>query len=117
MDDGWQRAGTVADLATTAAFEFRIGGGDWPFRGFVVRWRGGLHAYRNRCPHRGDPLNWLPDAFFSADGESLVCASHGAVFDPGSGVCLAGPCAGKALESLEVREEGDEIHVRLPAAA
>lgn len=116
MAEPWHVAGTVAGLDATAAMEFRIGEGDWPFRGFVVRWRNALYAYRNRCPHRGDPLNWLPDAFFSASGDQLVCASHGAVFEPDSGVCVGGPCAGRALEPLEVKAEDGRVYVRLPAA-
>lgn len=117
MTEPWQRAGSIAGLEATSALEFRIGAGDWPFRGFVVRWGGALYAYRNRCPHRGDPLNWQPDTFFTAGGEHLVCASHGAVFQPDSGVCVGGPCAGKELQRLDVRVDGSEILVRLPAGS
>jgi len=52
----------------------------------------------NRCPHQGTPLDLLPGRVFSADGRHLVCATHGALFDPASGLCLKGPCKGKRLE-------------------
>ncbi len=60
--------------------------------GFVLRFAGKLYAYLNRCPHNGSPLDWVPGRFFSEDGEVLFCQTHGAMFAPDSGVCLAGPC-------------------------
>jgi nitrite reductase/ring-hydroxylating ferredoxin subunit len=35
------------------------------------------------------------------DGHHLQCATHGALFDPLSGVCISGPCAGDALQRLD----------------
>jgi len=48
----------------------------------------------------------VPDHFFDAEGRHLVCSTHGAVFRPEDGYCLAGPCAGESLEPVpvEVRE-------------
>ena len=57
-------------------------------RGFVldqlnllaVRRDGQVHAYINRCPHRGIALEWRPDDFLD-DSRSLIrCATHGALF-------------------------------------
>ncbi len=97
------------------ALEFEVGSGAWPFRGFLVRQAGALRAFANICPHKRYPLNMVPDAF-RGPGEALVrCAHHGALFDPDSGVCLAGPCAGRALLRLELRVAGGEVLVRAPA--
>jgi nitrite reductase/ring-hydroxylating ferredoxin subunit len=66
-------------------------------------------VYRNRCPHRGTPLDWMPDRFLDAAGEHLICATHGALFRIEDGVCIAGPCAGDGLEALAIEIEGGEI--------
>jgi len=73
---------------------------------FALRFDGEIHVYRNSCPHLGVELNWLEDQFFDLDGALIQCATHGALFDPATGACLAGPCRGQALERLpsEVRD-------------
>lgn len=64
-----------------------------------------VFAYVNRCPHAGYPLNRSPDGFLSMNNQSIVCRSHGAMFDIESGMCVAGICSGQALQKLA-------IHVR-----
>jgi nitrite reductase/ring-hydroxylating ferredoxin subunit len=92
----------VAELEATGCREFRLGGGDWPLKGFVVKVDGGVRAYVNRCPHRALSLNLLPDRFLSADGTVIVCSMHGAVFEKRTGLCVTGPCVGGALRALAV---------------
>lgn len=92
----------VAELEATGCREFRLGGGDWPLKGFVVKVDGGVRAYVNRCPHRALSLNLLPDRFLSADGTVIVCCMHGAVFEKSTGLCVMGPCVGGALRALTV---------------
>lgn len=72
--------------------------------GFVVRYQGQVRAYRNRCPHRGLELDWEEGRFFDAWGKALVCAVHGARYDPAGGRCLEGPCRGASLEALACAE-------------
>jgi nitrite reductase/ring-hydroxylating ferredoxin subunit len=59
-----------------------------------------IRAYVNDCPHAHHPLNLLPHRFLTADGALIVCASHGALFEKLTGVCVAGPCAGAYLRSV-----------------
>jgi nitrite reductase/ring-hydroxylating ferredoxin subunit len=68
----------------------------------VVRAGGAIHAFVNRCPHAGHPLDLIPDRFMSADGSALICSSHGALFRPDTGVCTAGPCVGQELRSVPI---------------
>ncbi|MBU0807730.1 MAG: Rieske (2Fe-2S) protein [Gammaproteobacteria bacterium] len=82
---------------------------------FAVRKDGQLYAYRNRCPHRGIPLEWLPSQFLDASASLIQCATHGALFLIESGECVAGPCAGQALQALAIREDDQGIWVDLPA--
>lgn len=81
---------------------FTVGGGDWPLRGLLTRVRGTVHAFVNRCPHAGHPLNLRPHDFLTPDGALLVCRSHGALFDKTSGLSVAGPCAGRSLVRVAV---------------
>ena len=53
-----------------------------------------VHVWVNSCPHIGTPLDWTPDRFMTADGRHLICATHGALFEPATGECTAGPCRG-----------------------
>jgi nitrite reductase/ring-hydroxylating ferredoxin subunit len=40
-----------------------------------------------------------------APSGEIECAAHGARFDPATGGCKGGPCDGRALTPLEVREQ------------
>lgn len=77
----------------------------------LVRRDGQAFAYRNRCPHRGIPLEWQPDRFLDDSGSLIQCATHGALFLVESGECVAGPCAGESLEALPCRERDGGIWV------
>ena len=78
-------------------------------KGFVVRHSGKVCAFVNRCPHLGTELDWQPGEFFEESGLYLVCSTHGALFQPATGFCVAGPCRGASLEPLQVREHGGEV--------
>lgn len=109
----------VADfdaLAEPGAIEFTGNDPDWPFRGIVVRWEGQVHAYQNRCPHAGHGLNLVADQFFNAEQTLLICASHGALFEPATGFCVAGPCPGKSLLKLPCRVQDNKVYVVAPEA-
>ena len=96
----------VEELAATGCREFRLGGGEWPARGFAVRVDNGVRAYLNRCAHLALPLNMLPDRFLTHDGSLILCTAHGALFEKGSGYCVAGPCFGASLERIAVQVVG-----------
>lgn len=103
------------ELADPDSREFQIGSGDWPFRGFIVRRGAEVFAYRNFCMHVGHPLNWMPDAFLTADRQQIICASHGAIYEIDTGLCVSGPCPGKMLQRVEVEVRGNDVIVRGPA--
>jgi nitrite reductase/ring-hydroxylating ferredoxin subunit len=92
----------LSELAAGAR-GFTVGGGDWPLRGFVVRVGETVRGYINRCPHAGHPLDLRPQRFLTADGTLILCSSHGALFEKGSGYCVAGPCAGRSLTPLALQ--------------
>jgi nitrite reductase/ring-hydroxylating ferredoxin subunit len=106
----------LGDIAEPGALEFTTGQGDWPYRGLIVHWKGEVHAYANSCPHQGHPLNIEPRGFFSPDQQQLICMSHGAMFEPSSGICTFGPCAGAQLKRLECRVENGMVWVKAPSS-
>ena len=76
---------------------------------FAVRKAGEVYLYQNRCPHRGIPLEWLPDQFLDSSASLIQCATHGALFLIDSGECVAGPCEGQRLSPLPCIEQHGSI--------
>lgn len=93
----------VEELDATGCREFKLGGGEWPVRGFIVRSGTAVHAYLNRCAHMALPLNMLPDRFLTHDGSLILCTAHGALFEKSTGYCIAGPCNGQSLQRVPVQ--------------
>lgn len=83
---------------------------------FLLKHQGQVSAYLNHCPHLGIPLNWQPDQFMSREGEHVQCATHGALFRPEDGLCIAGPCRGESLTALNI-EQDDSGGIYLVSAA
>jgi nitrite reductase/ring-hydroxylating ferredoxin subunit len=77
--------------------------------GFVVRDRGKVYGYLNRCAHQPIELDWSEGEFFESSGAYLMCATHGAVYLPDSGVCAGGPCKGGRLRPIALLEEQGNI--------
>jgi len=109
-------------LATVEVHELRVDGEartfDYvdrlgqPAEGFVMRWRGELVAYENRCPHWSVPVGFDEETFLDKGGRDIVCPMHGARFSPETGECWSGPCIGDGLEKFEVDLDGDVATIR-----
>lgn len=78
---------------------------------FAVRYQGKVQAYLNRCAHISVELDWNPGKFFDDSGIYLICATHGALYAPESGVCQAGPCRGAALIPVNILERDGSIYL------
>ena len=76
---------------------------------FAVRWHGRPYAYVNTCRHESLPLDFGDAHFFDEAYNALVCCHHGARYDPASGACLGGPCAGGRLTALALEERGGAL--------
>lgn len=61
-----------------------------------------LRVFLNSCPHTGIRLEWRPDDFLDASGRYLQCAMHGALFNPGNGTCVDGPCVDRSLIRIQI---------------
>jgi len=78
-------------------------------RAFAVRHQGLARAYLNRCTHVAMELDYQPGRFWDLSREWLICATHGAVYDPASGECRGGPCRG-ALVPIALTERDGVVY-------
>ena len=113
----WQTVCRRDELTAEKIVEFRISRpraepGSMPRTGFLFLHGDEPRAYVNQCPHLGIELNWMPGRFMDADNLFIQCSTHGALFKPDTGECIAGPCQGDALAALDLRLDGDEIQIR-----
>ncbi|HEX9146325.1 MAG TPA: Rieske 2Fe-2S domain-containing protein, partial [Candidatus Binatia bacterium] len=81
---------------------------------FLVNDQGSFHAYVNRCRHMSTPLDFVRDQFLSEDRRHLMCYTHGALYEPATGLCIAGPCKGELLYRLPVRVDRGDVLVGCP---
>lgn len=84
---------------------FEVGG----LPAFVVRFGGTARAYFNRCGHVPTELDWKAGEFFDSSRLYLICAVHGALYDPSSGDCLGGRCNGKGLQAVRIAEQNGSV--------
>ncbi|MFQ5850993.1 MAG: Rieske (2Fe-2S) protein [Candidatus Binatia bacterium] len=73
----------------------------------LVGFEGKIFGYVNRCCHIPLPMDWVDNRFFTEDKQHLICANHGATYEPTTGECIWGPCFGASLKRvpLEVTQE------------
>ncbi len=90
-------------------FEFERQGTQRP--AFVVRFDGSPHAFLNQCGHVPVELDWQEGEFFDVSRLYLICATHGALYHPGTGACVGGRCAGRGLIPVPVVERDGHVYV------
>ena len=81
-----------------------------PVRAFALRYDGEVVAYLNRCLHVPVEMDWQPGVFLDAEQRFIVCATHGATYEPHGGRCVGGPCARGRLTPVEVAEIGSQVY-------
>lgn len=101
------RVASTADLADGEMRQVSADGTEV----LLSRVDGAFHACTAFCTHYGAPL-----ATGVLDGTTVVCPWHHAAFDVASGA-LCEPPAPDALRTFEVRVEGEDVLVRVPADA
>tara|TARA_Y100000813_G_scaffold182349_1_gene152012 strand:- start:63 stop:434 length:372 start_codon:yes stop_codon:yes gene_type:complete len=115
----WQTVAPASELIPGQFLEFRLKEkakepAGLPLTGFAFLDGTTPRAYLNVCPHLGIELNWMPGRFMDSDNLFIQCSTHGALFKPGTGECIAGPCQGDALSALDIRLHDGEVQVRVP---
>lgn len=100
-------------LGEKETVKFTFGRGKEAREGFVIRHEGLLHAYRNECRHVPMTMDWVENRFLSRDRCWIQCATHGALYEIDSGLCVAGPPAGQTLRRLAVEVADGQIVVSI----
>lgn len=108
--------GAVGEVEHGKSKKFTLRRGRRDIEALLVNFEGRHFAYVNRCPHTGITLDWVNNQFFSSDSRYVMCATHGAVFEPPTGECIWGPCVGLSLQSVPLEIEDGRIYARLPGA-
>ncbi len=98
-------AGTAVDLTLGTD-----GTDDDAIRLLAVMSTDGLKLYLNRCPHFGTALNEFEPSLWDHRHRFLLCQTHGALFDPATGLCRRGPCKGDHLRAVAVRVSDDGVY-------
>ncbi len=93
------------------AWRFRIRQGRRTRTAFVIRHCGVASAFINECAHTPVELDMDDGRMFDETGQFLICATHGATYDPADGSCVGGPCNGRGLISLAVSEKDGYIYL------
>jgi nitrite reductase/ring-hydroxylating ferredoxin subunit len=108
-----QRIAAEGDLAEgrTRKFRFQVDG--IAREGFVARFQGQLVAYENVCRHHPLPLDYGDGRFFTPEGDHFICQTHGAVYEPLTGKCVQGPCAGASLKPLPLEVIDGVVWLRM----
>ena len=103
----------AADLLESGhhGFRFEVSRDGQTLPAFVIRHIHGVSAFLNRCGHRELELDWSLGEFFDQESRWLICATHGALYDPVTGSCKSGPCNGAGLTPLDVIEEEGAIYL------
>jgi len=104
----------AGELSHGESKKFVLPCGGTAVEAMLINYQGNLYAYVNRCRHIGISLDWVDNQFFTDDGRYLICANHGATYEPKTGICVWGPCAGEYLHSVPLEFKGDKIYARCP---
>ena len=111
---GGKVVASVADVEPGEVKKFSIICQQYRVAGFLVNDGGRFHAYVNRCRHMPTPLDFIRDQFVSEDGRYLMCYTHGALYERGTGLCVSGPCEGECLYRLPVCIDQGDVLVSCP---
>jgi nitrite reductase/ring-hydroxylating ferredoxin subunit len=104
----------AGELQPGQSRKFTLACGGQELECFVVNWRGALRAFVNRCRHIPMTLDWVENQFFDEAGDHLLCPTHGALYEPDGGECVAGPACGKALFAVPLVEHDGAILALCP---
>lgn len=114
MKPGGRTVAKIGELEPGSVKKFWLICDKYRVDGVLLNYEGRFHAYVNRCRHMTTPLDFVRNQFFTEDGRHVVCMTHGAVYEPESGLCVDGPCKGLSLYRLPVLVEEGEVRVGCP---
>jgi nitrite reductase/ring-hydroxylating ferredoxin subunit len=106
----------VGELAHGKSKKFQLRCGSNSMEAMLINFEGEYFAYVNRCRHVGISLDWVDNQFFTEDSRYLICANHGATYEPKTGECVWGPCVGASLQGVELEIKAGKIFASCPVS-
>jgi nitrite reductase/ring-hydroxylating ferredoxin subunit len=104
----------VGELDPGATKKFVLKPGGNAVEALLVNYEGALYAYVNRCRHIPLTLDWVDNRFFTEDGRYIICANHGATYEPRTGECVWGPCLGAFLQPVALEIAREKVYALCP---
>lgn len=92
------------------AVVFRVRAFQHELTAFALRFDGRVVAYLNRCLHVPVEMDWQPGEFLDSGRQVIICAVHGAAYEPLGGRCVGGPCGRGRLTPIEVEERDGQVY-------
>lgn len=89
---------------------FRVCAFQHELTAFALRFDGRVVAYLNRCLHVPVEMDWQPGEFLDSGRQVIICAVHGAAYEPLGGRCVGGPCGRGRLTPIEVEERDGQVY-------
>lgn len=102
------------ELAHGMTKKFRLRCRGEAIEAVLLNYEGRLYAYVNRCRHISLSMDWVDNHFFSEDKRYLICANHGATYEPATGECVWGPCFGAFLQGVPLEISDGKIFAFCP---
>jgi nitrite reductase/ring-hydroxylating ferredoxin subunit len=100
----WQALPDVATMKDGGqGVRFDLKHGEMTLPAFAVKYDDKVYAYLNQCAHIAMEMDWQPGQFFDFDQRFIMCATHAALYEPSTGLCVGGPCTGKRLKPVALR--------------
>lgn len=96
----------------TRSFEVRVRGKI--VQGLVYRKESVFYVYQNFCMHLPITLDIGDSNFLNHDKTHLQCHMHGALYEPDTGLCTAGPCEGARLKEIPYKMNEDTLIISVP---
>ncbi|MDX1952432.1 MAG: Rieske 2Fe-2S domain-containing protein [Verrucomicrobiota bacterium] len=110
-------AAKVTDLPPGQTLKFRFVREGIRREGFLANFNATIVAYENVCRHVPVTLDYGDNRFFEKSGNYFICQTHGAIYEPLTGLCVRGPCGGASLKKIEFELRGGEIWILEEALA
>jgi len=74
----------------------------------VYKGKESIHVWGNDCPHANLSLD-LIEGKVQSENNDLLCANHGAKFNPETGECFKGPCKNSFLKAFPFKIINDYL--------
>jgi nitrite reductase/ring-hydroxylating ferredoxin subunit len=107
----WIQVATVEALGKKQSAKFRFRREGIMRDGFVALFEGKVVVYENICRHLPITIDYGDNRFFTGDGKNIICQTHGAVYEPLTGLCFQGPCEGSSLFKVPFENRDGAIFI------